>query len=250
MKTGVIMAVVLSGLLPVCGLAGDAGRARFEAANAAYDRGDFPAALADYRGLIAEGHTSAEIWFNAANALFRGGSTGEAVLYYRRAWFMDPRDADIRANMQLAQQRAGALTIPPTLWDRAGQELSRPEWFLLFRIAYWIAIGSAAGAILFRSLRPLLKVVALAAGLAAAAGLGGWLYWRYWLNQREAVVIAAKQTALYEPREKATPFFATPEGSLVRIEETFDSWVKVRSGPNAGWLPRQAVERVYPWQTR
>ena len=68
-----------------------------------------------------------------------------------------------------------------------------------------------------------------------------------WIKKAEAVVISDKQTALYEPRASATPYFEVPEGSIVFLEDEFDAWVKISAGDKSGWLAKSSIERVYPW---
>ncbi len=225
-----------------------ASSAKLAAAHAAYDRGEFAIARTAYTELIQQGHGSAGLWYNAGNAAFREGDIGRAILNYRRAWQLAPRDPDIAANMNLAAQRTGAALPQPRLLDRAAQELSHREWTRLFSTAYWIAIAAAALWILLPGSRKIARPVTAIASLIALTALSGWGYWKIGQQEPEAVVMAARQTALYEPREKATPFFNVPEGSLVTIEEHFDAWVKVRSGEKSGWLPRTSVAQVYPWQ--
>ena len=106
---------------------------KFDAANAAYDRGDFNQAQQLYGELLAGDLASVEILYNAGNAAFRRGFPGQAVLFYRRAWYLAPRDADIKANLQLAQQRAGSLPPANGLIQRAAQELSQAEWVRIFK---------------------------------------------------------------------------------------------------------------------
>jgi len=218
----------------------------FERANQAYDRGDYAEALNQYGELFNRGYVSVETLYNAANATFRSGKAGEAVLLYRRSWYLNPRDADVLANMQLALQRTGALQPSVNLVDHAARELSHREWSFILRISYWMVITVFALIVLLPSIRRFTKPVAIISCAMAFVSLAGWFYWYRWQTSGEAVVTAAKQTALYEPRDKATPFFAVPEGSIVYIEEAFDSWVKVRAGQNAGWLPKSSVIPVYP----
>lgn len=219
----------------------------FHRANEAYDRGDFAQALAGYQELLNQGHVSAEVLFNTANAHFRSGAIGPAVLHYRRAWMLAPRDADVLANLQLAQQRTGAYLPPVTMLDRAGQEFSRREWRLALSASYWILIALGAVAVVTPAYRRFLKPVLLGAGAVLLVTGAGWWWWRSWEQRGEAVVLTGNQTALYEPREGATPFFSVPEGSIVHFEDTFDAWVKVRAGQQAGWLPKSGVDRVYSW---
>jgi hypothetical protein len=218
--------------------------ARFHAANAAHDQGKYAQAITAYTALIAEGHGGPEVEYNLGNALFRDGRAGEAVLHYRRAWSQAPRDADILANLRLAQQRTGALAPRPTTLQRIAFEFSATEWILALRLAYAAALLAAAIALFAPAVRrPALRLAATAAliGLIAATG---WATWYTWSRSGEAVVTAPRQTALYEPRPQATPFFTTPEGSIVHIEDTFDNWVKIRADNRTAWLPRPAVHPV------
>jgi tetratricopeptide (TPR) repeat protein len=226
----------------------DAGSlAIFNTAKETYDRGDFAGALEHYRELAKREPGSSVAWYNAANAAFRSGEPGEAVLYYRRAWYLNPRDPDVRANMLLAQQRTGALSPNEKLTNRAAQEFSHREWTVLFKSAYWIAIISCAALIFLpvarRAVRPVLYI-AVAVGLLS---FGGWAYWNAWIKNPEVVITTTGQTALYEPREGSTQFFAAPEGSILTREEIFDHWIKVSFGDKAGWIRNDAAELVLAW---
>lgn len=221
----------------------------FNTANATYDQGDFAGALEHYRELLKRSPGSTEVWYNAANAAFRSGRVGEAILYYRRAWYLSPRDPDVRANLQLAQQRTGARVPERSLLDHATQEFSHHEWKRFFTVSYSTFIIAAAVMILFSPVRRFVKPVLVLSLIAALTTLAGWWQWRQWLGTTEAVIIAGQQTARYEPRTEATPFFELPEGSIVYIEGTFDQWQKVRAGDKAGWIPGSSLQRVDAWQS-
>ena len=221
----------------------------FAQANELYDQGQFAQAFRQYESLMADGYVTVETLFNAANAAFRNGLPGQAALLYRRAWYLNPRDADIMANLELAQERTGALKPSVNFLDVAIREFSHREWTILTKTAYWIALLATVIAVLIPASRRFAKPFALTTGCLALLGLGGWYYWNAWVGRQEAVVIIPKQTAMYEPREKATPFFAVPEGSIVYVEESFHSWVKIRAGQNTGWLPKNAIALVYSWKS-
>lgn len=216
----------------------------FNAAGEAYDQGNHMEALNLYRQLIDQGHGTLDILYNGGNAAFRGEDIGTAVLMYRRAWYLSPRDPDVEANLRLAMERTGALLPSSSLWQSAFREFSHREWTVLFKAAYWITFVLAAGALLFPAWRrPLLRGVALA-GLVTVVALSGWLGWRSWIRSGEAVVMPGDQSTRYEPRESATPYFAVPEGSLVHVEEKFESWVKISSGGRSGWIPADRIALV------
>jgi tetratricopeptide (TPR) repeat protein len=221
--------------------------AMFHEANKAYDEGNYPVAIDRYQSIIKDGYVSTETFYNLANAHFRGGAVGPAVLNYRRAWFLSPRDADVQANMNLAIQRTGAYLPAASLFQRGLRELSKQEWSTIIQISYWIALGCTLLTLVLPASRFVLKPLTIAAWIVTTGSLGGWATWNHWLKKVEAVVIVDKQTALYEPRASATPYFAVPEGSIVHMQDEFDAWVKISAGDKSGWLMKSSVERVYPW---
>ncbi len=249
---GMVLALLVSTGIPL--QAGDSSAFQpdkvFDQAHAAYVTGDYEAASTFYREMIDHGYGTIETWYNLANASFHSGKLGEAMLAYRRAWLLNPRDADVRANMALAAQRTGAIIPDIRLVDRIGQEFTRSEWKAAMVAGYWIAIAALLLSTMIPTLRAITKPVAIAGMVAGAVGSAGWSYWFTFERRPEAVVVGpGEQTALYEPRSTATPYFALPEGSIIRIEDTFDSWLKVSSAGKSGWMPKSAAIRVYPWHT-
>lgn len=222
---------------------------RIAAAHQAYDRGDHESARVHFEALTKLLPGSFEVWYNAANNSFRAGRAGEAVLYYRRAWYLNPRDADVRANMQLVQQRLGALAPATTLLDQAARELSQREWMWLFRTSYWSGLAIAAMMIFVGPARRWLRLPLTALVVVTLVALGGWWYWQAWQKSTEAVITGGRQIARYEPRETATELFSAPEGSIVHVEESFDQWIKINADGTSGWIPASAAERVMAWKT-
>src|SRR5688572_13403556 len=79
-----------------CALAADEGS--FSAANAKYQAGDYKAAAALYEKIKP---STASVQYNLGNAWLRQGQKGRALLAYRRAQAMTPRDADLQWNIHL-----------------------------------------------------------------------------------------------------------------------------------------------------
>lgn len=222
--------------------------ALFEQARTAYVAADYQAAENAYRALIGLGYATPETWYNLGNTLFHSGHLGEAILSYRRAWLLAPRDADSIANLNLAAQRTGATLPAPTWRSRFAHEASAAEWRLLMVAAYWIAMTITVVAVLVPAVRRFAKPVIVTALAAAALAAFGWSYWKNGERHPEAVILHGEQTVRYEPRSSATPYFALAEGSIVRIADAFDAWVKIAADGKQGWIERSALEPVYPWQ--
>ncbi len=77
--------------------------AAFEQANKLYEQGRFPAAAVAYENLLRSGQRSAAVYFNLGNACFKSGQVGKAIVNYRLAERLAPRDPAIRANLQFAR---------------------------------------------------------------------------------------------------------------------------------------------------
>ena len=218
----------------------------FAAAESAYKAGSFEQAAALYEQALAGGWEAPALHFNLGNARFKQDRIGEAVLHYRRAWTLAPRDPDIKANMRFAQQRTEALGPDLTLPAQALTTLTSGEWAGLAITAYWLAAGLWIVQLLRRGHPVLarLAVVSAGIGVSALAGLGQW----WMLRSSPEVVLRERQQALFGPIAGEKPHFALPEGSIVRELDRNGDWVLVRSGTETGWIPARSCDRVSPWQ--
>lgn len=218
----------------------------FAAGKAAYDAGKFAEAETRYRAERAAGKLSPELFFNLGNAEFKQGEPGEAVLNYRRAWMLAPRDPDIRANLHFALERANAAGSGLSLPARAFTRASETEWGLIAIASYWLAAALVIAWLLgLRRISVLRAAAALA--LLGVVALAGVLQWRS-LHRTPELVVLEKTQALFGPIVDATRKFELPEGSIVREVTREGDWVNIESGGETGWLQSKHAARVYPWK--
>jgi hypothetical protein len=219
----------------------------FKEAAQAYDAGHFEVAATNYTRLIEAGWVSPALFFNAGNAAFRNNDLGAAVLHYRRAWSLAPRDSEIAANLRFALERAGVAGSLLTPWEYACSRLDLPEWTLLAVVSYWLAAAAWAWWLLRG--RPVGgKRLAASFSALALLGLMGAGFWLDWRARPEWVVVAPGQQALFAPLDGGTPHFGLPAGSVVRLREESGDWLRIRVGKDEGWVRRSACIRVLPWQ--
>ena len=82
-------------------------------ANQHYEAGQYSEAAAIYETILASGLHHSSVYYNLGNAYFKQGDLGRAILNYRRAQRLDPRDADVTANLSIARtQTVDKLEIP------------------------------------------------------------------------------------------------------------------------------------------
>lgn len=209
-----------------------------------YNERDYEGARAAYQAILDEGWVSASLLYNLGNATLRTGDAAQAVLQYRRAWMLAPRDPDISANLAFAAGRNQALLHTWPAWVRVFLLWPRAAWASLTAAAYW----SLALLLILRltgRLHP--DRFARLAGPAAfllACGLAGTGAWLKLQAQPEFVVLETGHEALYAPLDDAQPHFAVPRGSLVSIRDRSANWVRVAVGEKEGWLPASCGEEV------
>jgi tetratricopeptide (TPR) repeat protein len=216
----------------------------FASAAEAYNKGRFDEAVRQYEQILAGGHAAPALFFNLGNAYYRLGQTGRAVLNFRKAWQMKPRDSDIVANIRFALESGNAVAPAASVPAHLLTRLSWGEWASVATAGYWALIAVVCAHLLTRRRHALLLRIALGLAILALAGLAGAMNWWGLSRRPEVVVIRPGQQALFAPLEGSTPHFALPEGSIARLEERSGGWMKVSSGNQAGWIPESAAEVV------
>lgn len=221
----------------------------FAAAGRAYQAGRFREAAGLYEGMVRGGLSSAEVLFNLGNAHARDGRVGSAVLAYRQAWRLAPRDPDVAANLRLALQATAAAEADHSAFELAFTGLSRREWAAVAAFAWWAACLLIAAAAPWRRRRRLLLRAAALPAAITAAGLLGLLAWHGLDRRPELVVREETLNVLGAPQASAPPRFSLPEGSIVRWRERQGDWVRISSGQLTGWVRHSSVAPVLPGTT-
>lgn len=95
--------------------------ARFHRAVAAYDRGDFRAAMRDFRDLAVRVPRAADAWANLGTAAWYANDTAAAAIGWQRALRLEPLAGDMRTRLEATPGfRAGlAGDVPPIPVDAA-----------------------------------------------------------------------------------------------------------------------------------
>jgi tetratricopeptide (TPR) repeat protein len=83
--------------------AGDSPQGLFDRAGSDYHEGRFDEAAKGYEAIVARGIDDARVHYNLANAYFKLGRLGPAILEYERSLRLDPTDGEARDNLVLAR---------------------------------------------------------------------------------------------------------------------------------------------------
>lgn len=238
MKRGFTIALCWAAMA-LRGLADSNPEVAFEAANKYYAENKFPEAAAAYEKLTQAGAVSPALLFNLGNAQFKSGHVGQAVVAYRRAAQMAPRDADLRANLQFARSQVQGATVRPGFLERSSGLLSLNEWAGLSAAGLWLTFGLLA----WRQFRPS-QAMTLRPPIRAAFVLtllcAGALAFAYHAQSpgRTVVVISRETPVRITPNDEARPAFTANDGAELRVLDRKDNWLQVTDGSarNYGWV--------------
>jgi tetratricopeptide (TPR) repeat protein len=218
----------------------------FEEANKLYEQGKYPESAEAYESLLKQGKISAALLFNLGNAWFKAGQTGKAILSYRRALELAPRDPDIQANLRFVRE---TVPGPRTTLDQRSRflKLLTPnELTLLTSIALWLWFGLMIWQTIKPGARELLGRPLFFSGLIAC----GLLVWLVVEVQSEytgspAVVTASEAAVRYGPLDESQVFFNLKDGAEVRIRSSQPGWLEIEDASHRkGWLKTESVTQI------
>ena len=235
----ILLAVVCAGKILAADVAAD-----FAAANKLYAEGKFSDAAAAYEKIIQTGAQSPALLFNAGNAEFKAGHLGKAIVAYRQAELLAPRDAELRANLAFVRNQVQGATLRESSWQNWVGSLTLNEGALLTAVFFWALFALLALRQVKPALTPKLQpVTRLAAALAVFSGAILGLQAANHFNASVAVVTIADATARSGPFDDAQSAFTVRDGAELKVLDRHDDWVQVANNADKiGWLPAKQVE--------
>jgi tetratricopeptide (TPR) repeat protein len=196
--------------------------------------------------VIRERGFSPALLYDLANSYQRQGSTGRAILNYRRAQLLAPRDRDVAANLATARAASGLPAPALPAYRAVAQLLSATTWTWLAAGGLWLAAAALGVAALQRRWRRLLHPLAAAALLGGASAVAASAL----LGPVDAhgVIVAQKSAPLrLAPFDAAEVQWSLPEGEEVALGQRHGDFVQARDGEgHAGWLKSILVEPLIP----
>ncbi len=259
MRTARILLLVLAVGAPSIASA-DSLEEIFERGNAAYFRGDYDAAAADYRRLVDLGVVDPDVSFNLATAEARRGRYGAAAQFYERALWLRPGDSDAHDGLdaaraalgrRLAEQTGeGEVDTAPPLSEALFGGVGRTSLAIVTVIAETLLFAALLALLFARreSVRlglgiaaPLLAILALVCGTGWALRAGAF-------EEGAPAVIVEPTAPLREgPDAHAQVRHRAREGQRAWVLERERSWSRVRvPDVGEGWIANEGVGLVRP----
>lgn len=226
-----------------------------EAGNRSYEAGQYNEAIAIYQSIVEAGIEDSALYFNLGNAYFKKGDLGRAILNYRRAHRLDPRDRDINTNLAVARLQTLDRLDKNAEGSFANLVEVAEEWLTLgeasmLALFLWLLMSAALIlAILSEQLRRYSLWAAAIIGLFLVAGLFSMAnrYYRE-TSAPEAVIVAEAVDVTSGPgsAEQYVVEFNLHSGAEVRLTDSRPGWRRVTLPGNdfQGWVPAETVETV------
>ncbi len=213
-------------------------------ANEAYHNRDYSRAKELYSQIESDiaPYSSAAVYYNKANTLFRLKDYSNALLYYLKAERINPRDTDVKANIRRCRAALGVNMPGHSMLYNMLSFLKIEEWVVLFVFSIWGLIFFLVGKGLKHSIKASFAVffgissVLLCFGIVLYLNIVG-INWR----------LAVRKSVLYSgPSEKETKLGDVIAGDMLKELSVQGQWVKVYlpGKKEAGWIKPDIAPKV------
>ena len=242
-------------------------RAGWEAGIEAYNNKEYADAVEAFESVVANGHASADVYYNLANAyfklgqqgdtssrLFAEGELGRAVLNYERALKLDPTMDDARYNLDIAKDLTNDTEAVPEsfivrLWHSLAGAMTTNGWATLSLSSLFVTVVLVLlyllhGAIVVRKVAFFLAIATVIIFILATALSLTQL--KAATTSSRAVILTNDTTPVHASPDSASKIIREPsQGVTVEIERSQDEWSEVRfADGEKGWVRSTNVEII------
>lgn len=224
-------------------------------ADQAYQANDYIKAIQLYEEILNTQGESADIYYNLGNSYYKEKNVAKAVLNYERAFLLNPGDADIRFNLEMARAKSVDQITPTSevfivTWIKAlTNSCSEKEWSVIGIMAFFLLLAGLAvyifgSRVVIRKIGFIGAVVFLI--VTAFANLFAAEQKDKLTERTGAIVMSPTITVKSTPDESGTDLFVIHEGTKVFIDDnSMESWKEIRlEDGKKGWLPANAIEKI------
>ncbi|MCP4545661.1 MAG: tetratricopeptide repeat protein [bacterium] len=214
-----------------------------------YETGEFQEAGRIWESLAADGVEDSRLWYNLGNSYYQQRRFGPAILAYRRALRLAPRDQEIRDNLLLARSHcvdgdnAALSGAFERAWDGLRRRISPGELAVSSVALLWIFVALLIVGISRRVGWPSLRLwlILLAVLLPSIWAVTIRAEWQDW-GSHEAVLVAPAVNVQSGPGADYITLFEIHEGAELRMHEIRSGWVRVSLGESLeGWIPHSSL---------
>jgi len=225
----------------------------FEQANEAYNATNYAQAIRLYKTAEELRFTPAALYYNLGNAYYRCGKMGQAIVSYRRALRLNPRDPDITENLKTTRSQTADGVAAPGL-PAPVRSFLFVYYYIGFDELVWACGILTALLCLVAAIRLylpqrwvktlLLCILCILLVTGASAGA----HWYFTHIRASAVVTAEESIVRVGPGDSFLEIFILHDGSELRVLQREDDWIKVQiqieNDVKRGWIQKKDIEII------
>ncbi len=183
-----------------------------------------------YEQILTSDFKNSQIYYNLANAYYRQGKLGYAILNYRRAQKLIPRNEDLKANLKLVKAE---IKDKEEKKDVPGVIQTLLFWYFMLNVNeatalvlsfYFIFLTMIHLLIFFRA--SWLKKLCIAFGICLILTTASLIVKVFPTRGGEGVIIAETCKLRYGPGEEYETKLEVHEGTEIFIEQETNGWLK------------------------
>ena len=222
--------------------------------DSAYMRNDYASAIQIYENLLKQGE-AAEVYYNLGNSYYKADDIAKAILNYERALLLQPGNADIRANLEIAQSKTIDKVVPvPEIffvsWAKSLiNSLSVDAWAKCGVVFFILLLISSY--LFFFSKQIIWKKTGFIAGIVflifvVLSNVFASQQKSELTNRNSAIVLSPSVTVRSTPSESGTSLFILHEGHKVEIKDnSMREWKEIRlEDGKVGGVPSATIEVI------
>lgn len=222
--------------------------------DSAYMRNDYASAIQIYESLLKKGEVS-EIYYNLGNSYYKADDIAKAILNYERALLLQPGNADIRANLEIARSKTvdKVASVPDIFfvaWTKSLINcLSVDVWAKLGIVFFILLLVSFS--LFFFSKQVVWKKSGFIAGViflvfVILSNIFASEQKNELMNRNKAIILSPSVTVRSTPSESGTSLFVLHEGHKIEIKDnSMREWKEIRlEDGKVGWVPTSALEII------
>jgi tetratricopeptide (TPR) repeat protein len=216
-----------------------------------FTAGSYKEALQSWTEIYNTGYRSASLDYNIGNAYFKLNNIPTAILFYERAYLLNPVDENINYNLQIARTlivdrfqeipevffirwyNIVSLILPTNSWAKISIAT-----FILFLLSLSLYIYSSRynHKVLGFWLGISLFIISLTT-LAFTIRNKSLVY-----DSHKAIISGEQVSGKSSPDKSGNDLFILHEGTKVTVEDEVGEWTEIRlSDGNKGWIPVNSI---------
>ena len=224
-------------------------------ADSAYVKADYATAVHIYEQLLATHGESAAIYYNLGGAYYKMGEIAHAILNYERALLIDPSNADVKFNLELARSKtvdknAHVNEFFFMRWCRGFAAIMSADSWSKAAILCFIILISCLTLFIFSKKHKTKKIIFIFALLSllctVLVNMIASNQTAKLIHRESAIIMEPSVTVRSTPSTSGTELFILHEGKKVTIkDDSMKAWkeIEIEDG-NIGWLPAESIERI------